>query len=135
MEMRVLVCGDRDYTDGDLIKSVLAEIHKTVEKIAVVIEGGCRGADLLAKQAACDLGIPVREFPADWQKYGRAAGPIRNRQMLVEGCPHVVLAFHECIAESHGTLDMVRRAAKAANVVVMVIPDQPIPGCKNESDH
>jgi hypothetical protein len=60
-----------------------------------------------------ELGIPVLSFPADWARFGRAAGPIRNQRMLDEGKPTLVLAFHNNIVESKGTKDMVKRARKA----------------------
>ena len=58
--------------------------------------------------------IPVKEYPADWQKHGRAAGPIRNQQMLDEGKPDLVVAFDG----GRGTADMIARAEKAGVRVV-----------------
>lgn len=85
----------------------------------LVIEGEAKGADLLASDAAFYFGIPVLRFPADWDKYGRAAGPIRNTQMLKEGKPDLVVAFHDNINASKGTLNMVQQARKQS-VKVMV---------------
>jgi hypothetical protein len=79
----------------------------------VVIEGEARGADTFARLCAGVLGIEVLRFPADWEKYGRAAGPIRNSQMLKEGNPDVVVGFHHDIEKSKGTRDMLTRAKKA----------------------
>jgi hypothetical protein len=101
----VLVCGSRDYTDY----SKVYECLKSLE-VSQVIAGGCRGADTLAVRAAKDCGYPFREFPADWQKFGKAAGPIRNQRMLDEGKPDLVIAFHENPENSKGTKDMIRRA-------------------------
>lgn len=106
--MRLLVCGDRNWTD---YMAVLREIESRWPD--VVIEGEARGADRLAANAARTLGIKVLPFPADWTQYGRAAGPIRNRQMLREGRPDEVIAFHANIASSKGTADMVAQARKA----------------------
>lgn len=78
----------------------------------VVIEGEARGADTMAREAAEQLGIPVLPFPADWTRFGKAAGPIRNRQMLTEGKPTEVIAFHHDISKSRGTRDMVVQARK-----------------------
>ena len=55
----------------------------------------------------------MRIFPADWIRHGRAAGPIRNEQMLREGCPDLVVAFHDDPGLGRGTADMVRRALAA----------------------
>jgi hypothetical protein len=107
--VRVLICGSREWTDGAAIRRELERLNGVVW----VIEGGARGADALGEAAALALGIAVRHFPADWQRYGRAAGPIRNQRMLDEGKPDLVLAFHADLARSKGTADMVRRATKA----------------------
>ena len=106
--LRVLVCGDREWTD-------LAPITRELKRCrpAVVIHGGARGADTLAGTAARILKMQVEVFPADWERYGKAAGPMRNQQMLDEGKPDLVLAFHEHLEKSKGTKDMIRRAEKA----------------------
>lgn len=107
--MRVLVCGDRAWSDRAPIERELRGLPEGT----VVIHGGCRGADRLAGQVASELSFGVEEFPAEWHRYGRAAGPIRNRRMLEEGKPDLVLAFHPDLSRSRGTRDMVDRARKA----------------------
>ncbi len=111
---RLLVCGDRKWSDYQ-------KVLDTIERIMpeVVIHGAATGADEMAGRAADALGIPVEVFPADWQKYGRAAGPIRNKQMLNEGQPDLVLAFHDDIGHSRGTKHMVTIAGEA-NVDVVI---------------
>lgn len=111
----LLVCGDRNWKDYDLIVQML---HK-IPRDTVVIHGGCRGADRMAGQAAKYLGMTVKVFWADWAGEGRAAGPKRNRRMLKEGKPGMVWAFHNDLARSKGTKDMVE-LAKAAGVTVVV---------------
>jgi len=107
--IRVLICGSRYWTDREAIRNVM----KTFPKDTVIIEGEARGADTIAREEAEALGLVVLPFPANWKEQGRAAGPIRNAQMLSEGKPNVVLAFHENIDESKGTKDMLKRAQKA----------------------
>jgi hypothetical protein len=116
---RILICGDRHWTNQRLISQNLLDwaSHTVVE---CVIEGEQKGADIMGRKAAEWLRIPVLRYPADWTKYGKAAGPIRNRQMLSEGKPTVVLAFHNNIAESKGTANMVR-IAQAAGLPVQII--------------
>lgn len=114
--MRVLICGDRNWTD---YAAILRELLRFPPG-TTIIEGGCCGADRLAAEIARELGFKVAEFHADWQRYGRAAGPIRNRRMLDEGRPDLVLAFHADIKKSRGTADMVRQARRAG-VPVRVI--------------
>lgn len=78
-------------------------------RITLLIEGEAEGADRLARSWALFKGIPYMPFPANWHKNGRAAGPVRNQQMLDEGQPQVLLAF----SGRTGTLDMVTRAHRA----------------------
>ena len=113
--MRLLVCGDRNWSDRKLIAAMLA-----LEAPEVVIHGGCRGADLMAGEVARSLGLAIEEYPAQWHRYGRGAGPVRNQQMLDEGQPDRVLAFHSDLSRSRGTADMVRRA-RAAGIPVVVV--------------
>jgi hypothetical protein len=92
-----------------MIRRVLRE-----ELPNVLIEGECRGVDHLARKIAeIELHIDVRRYPADWDRYGKAAGPRRNQQMLDDGRPNEVWAFHDDLANSKGTKDMVERAMAA----------------------
>jgi len=116
-QVRVLVCGDRKYSNYIRVKQALQAVKPTL-----VIEGEAKGADSLGREAAEYLGIPVMKFPAQWDSYGRAAGPIRNKQMLEEGKPDLVLAFHTNIAESKGTKNMIK-IAKEAGIKVILIED------------
>lgn len=112
---RVLVCGGRDFDDAAAIGDVLRRvIWSERHGIAVIIHGGARGADILAGQFAVNECIPVEVYPADWQRDGKAAGPIRNSRMLAEGKPDLVVAF----PGGRGTADMVRKAEKAGVRVI-----------------
>ncbi len=106
--MRILICGDRNWHDGGSIREIIARFQPSV-----VIEGEAKGADTLARLSAESMGIMVEKYPADWNTYGKAAGPIRNSQMLREGKPDVIVGFHYNIDESRGTRDMLTRAKKA----------------------
>ena len=117
--MRVLVCGDRYWTDVDLLFSTLDAFH-AAHNVTCVIEGEARGADRLAGLWGRQRNITVRKYPALWEVYGKAAGPIRNQQMLDEGQPEYVIAFHDSLSTSKGTADMVRRA-KRDNLPVLVV--------------
>jgi len=125
--VRVLVCGDRDWTDEAIIHAVLdGYARQCGTRNIVVIEGDARGADRIAgawttaRRTTYGHDIDHECYPANWAEHHRAAGPIRNQQMLTEGDPDSVLAFHDNLAESKGTADMVRRARKA-NLPVYVI--------------
>ena len=95
--LRVLVCGSRFYTDKYKVWKVLDLVQAEENEPIIVIEGRCTkgGADMFAGQWATK-NLPIEnhlQFPADWHKYKKSAGPIRNRQMLIEGKPDLVLAF------------------------------------------
>lgn len=118
---RILVCGGRDFLDylklGDTLDSLIDELEDPSD--AVIIQGGAKGADFLAKAYAYCWGwggLMCEEYPADWGKHGKAAGSIRNQQMLDEGKPDLVVAF----PGGSGTADMVRRARKAGVEVIVV---------------
>ena len=112
--MVVLVCGSRDWTDDQAIFKRLSKLPDGT----TVIHGACSGADSLAGKIAKKLGLVVKEFPANWTKYDKAAGPIRNSEMLSYGVD-LVLAFHCDITKSKGTLDMVNKAKKAGVPVIV----------------
>lgn len=112
---RILICGDRNWTDVKAISKVLKgyDPHTTV-----LICGMARGADRIAYDLAKRMGMHVMEFPADWDKHGKSAGPIRNREML-NANPELVIAFHDDLENSKGTKDMVT-IAKRRGVKVKV---------------
>jgi hypothetical protein len=84
---------------------------------SVVIHGACpTGADRWADEWATTSWCPAVTFEADWKAHGRAAGPIRNQQMIDDGRPDLVVAF----PGGRGTADMVRRARRAGIVVQVV---------------
>lgn len=112
MSYRVLVCGGRDYRDLAHVTQVLDGLTPVP---TLIMHGAARGADECGWRWACKRFVPDKAFPADWKKHGRAAGPMRNQQMIDEGKPNLVVAF----PGGAGTADMVRRA-KAADVPVML---------------
>jgi len=107
--IRILICGDRNWTDRRSIESYLS-CH--APELTTVIHGGAKGADSIAGEIAEKMGMEVEVFPADWKRYGRGAGPIRNRQML-DAHVDLVVWFHLDIESSKGTRNMVTQAMKA----------------------
>lgn len=106
---RVLVCGGRDFHDEFALRQVMDSLHQEY-KFSIVIEGGAKGADELAGKWAEDKIGAVVVYPADWEKYGKAAGAIRNQQMINEGFPDLVVAF----PGGRGTQHMISVAQKAS---------------------
>lgn len=116
--MRILVCGGRDYLDYNYLDITLFDILDIgiTGKDHTIIQGEAKGADFLSKVFAHEYELKVESFPANWKKYGKAAGSIRNQQMLDEGKPDLVVAF----PGGTGTADMVRRAKKAGVEVLEI---------------
>ncbi len=103
--MKVLVCGGREYGNWyghrDHVTAVLDKLP-----VAMIIQGGASGADLLAHQWAKKRQLPSISHFADWEKHGKMAGPIRNGEMLDMWKPDQVVAF----PGGMGTENMVRQA-------------------------
>ena len=116
--MKILVCGDRRWSDRQTIYRILLP-YATQTPPVTILHGGARGADTLAGQVAQELGMEVKEVRAEWQRYGRGAGPLRNDKMLNEH-PDLVIAFHNDLAKSKGTADTVRKVQKRG-IAVMVV--------------
>jgi len=122
--VKILVCGSRDWDDPYFIENWFAHFFESHDPESVeVIHGGCHGADIIAGTIAVQNGCKVTEVKADWKRYGRKAGPIRNREMLKLG-PELVVAFHDDLTKSKGTADMVR-AAHDGHVVTLVLGHKP----------
>uniref|UniRef100_A0A6M3LBB5 DUF2493 domain-containing protein n=1 Tax=viral metagenome TaxID=1070528 RepID=A0A6M3LBB5_9ZZZZ len=97
-----------------------------------LIEGEATGADSIARDEAKKLGFTVLPFPAKWEEYKqkypvkefgmkwKSAGTDRNTQMLVEGKPDLVVAFHSNIGTSKGTKNMINQAKKAGIKVILI---------------
>jgi hypothetical protein len=88
------------------------------ERISMVIQGGASGADAGAAEWAKRSDVELRTFPANWRKYGKRAGPLRNQRMIDEGKPEAVIAF----AGGRGTADMIERAQAAGIRVIKIGP-------------
>lgn len=103
--MKTIIAGGRDYRLSD---DDYAFLESEVANITEVVCGGAHGADEYGRQWARINGIPVKMFPADWKSHGRAAGPIRNRQMAEYA--DRLIAFWD--GKSRGTKSMIDEATK-----------------------
>lgn len=101
----VIIAGSRDFADYELLKIVcdhmLSEKCKTHN--IVIVSGGARGADSLGEEYAKERGYGLQRKPADWDKYGKSAGYIRNREMaeIADAC----ICFWD--GQSKGTKHMI----------------------------
>jgi len=100
--MRFIVVGGRNFKDRDFLFTVLDRLHAE-HGFTLLIHGDAKGADRLAGDWANERGIPIFACPPDWRRYGRGAGPKRNRQMLAEK-PDLVVAFPGGSGTSHMVL-------------------------------
>jgi len=133
--MKVLVCGGRTWGEVVIPRGApphlveAARAHAKAQKdtlcrvlddfappITFLIQGGARGADRCALEWVMAKRLPNKTYKANWERHGRAAGPIRNQFMLDDGKPDLVLAF----PGGDGTADMVSRAQKGGYKVVEV---------------
>jgi len=112
--MKVLISGSRKCETPSV---VIERLEKLPKNDLLIIHGSARGVDSIAQTWCVEKSINVTTYPADWNKYGRAAGPIRNREMLKEN-PDLVIAF-PC-PNSKGTRDMIE-AAKSAGFTVEIV--------------
>lgn len=105
---KVIVCGSREFEDYELLKKAcdyyLAKKFEIGEKI-VIVSGGARGADSLGEKYAEEKGLEVQRFPANWEKYGKRAGYLRNKQMAEVS--NACIAFFSPYGENKGTKMMV----------------------------
>lgn len=107
--MRVIIAGGRDFADYDLLYRKMVSILKDQLPVNVeIVSGGANGADKLGERWAESLAFPVKRFPADWNKHGKSAGPIRNEEMA-KYATHCVVFWD---GKSRGSKNMIDTAAK-----------------------
>lgn len=109
--MRIIICGSRDFNDYPFLREKMDHLTGSLKKV-VVLSGACpNGADKLGEQWAYDRWHSVERYLADWDKWGKSAGPRRNTEMLdALGEGGVVVAFWD--GESRGTMDTLWKARK-----------------------
>lgn len=105
----VIICGTRTFNDGGFMKENLDLLLKNLDKKKITIFSGlAKGPDTYAIKYALNNKLDLQKYPADWERYGKMAGIMRNEVMAA-------LATH-CIAfwdyKSTGTADMIQRAKK-----------------------
>lgn len=109
LTQRVLVYGGRDFSDGKAVNTCL-DVLSYKFGMFVVINGGARGADRLAREWGLRQGYPTITMDAPWQSHwGNRAGPVRNEWMLVHAQPTYAVEF----PGGRGTADMRERVLRA----------------------
>ncbi len=110
--VKIAVVGSRTFRNYGLLKTTMNGFSKPF----IVVSGGAAGADSLAERYAREAGLPTEVYPADWARHGRAAGMIRNKQ-IVDAADHVV-AFWD--GRSRGTANTIDRARSAGKLLTVV---------------
>lgn len=117
-QQRIIIAGGRDFMDYALLKStcdqLLAESSRSQQPI--IVSGHATGADKLGERYAKEKGWKTDLHPADWIRHGRAAGPIRNREMAMAA--NALIAFWD--GKSRGTKNMIDLANKMGLQVAVV---------------
>lgn len=103
--MITIIAGGRDITDYDHLQDALEAYRNDITE---VVSGGAEGVDAMGERYAKGAGLPLKVFKADWAANGKAAGPIRNRQMAEYA--QALLAIWD--GKSRGTANMIEEARK-----------------------
>ena len=118
---RLLITGSRYFNDAALMYAAISDAVSTLRGFGftriVLVHGGARGADTLAAQIGRSIGLEIEAHPARWDVFGRAAGPVRNREMVELGAD-LVLAFP--VGESQGTRGCMQLAQEKGCAVINV---------------
>jgi hypothetical protein len=117
-EMRVIVCGGRHSREHKLVWKYLDQLLDAIPNLTI-IQGGARGVDKFARDWCMKRGVDFINYPYPAGYGCRAGGPIRNRQMIVDGKPDFVVAF----PGGRGTRNMVRQAREHWLKVVEIDKD------------
>jgi hypothetical protein len=105
--MKVIIAGGRDFNDFELLKDK-CDIYLSQQSNVEIVSGTANGADKLGERYAKESNLKLTKFPADWDLYGRGAGPIRNKEMADYADSLVV--FWD--GKSKGTENMIAEARK-----------------------
>lgn len=104
--MKTIIAGSRTITDYAKVCSIIEEAKIDGIVITEVVSGTAKGIDQLGERWAFFNNIPVKKFPADWDKYGRVAGIMRNQQMAEYA--EALIAIWD--GSSNGTRNMIQEA-------------------------
>ncbi len=118
-KISVICAGCRKFNDYHLLAIKLDQFciaHKDAN--VEIVSGTCRGADKLGEQYAKEQNLKCKQFPAEWKKFGRGAGPIRNREMA-KYASHLI-AFWDGNKNRSGTWSMIQIATKLGLTVEIV---------------
>lgn len=113
---RVIIAGGRNFNDYNLLAKTMDHLLSKIKDEITVVCGKARGADTLGEQYAKERGFSIRYFPANWERYGKAAGYLRNTEMAQNA--EALVAFWD--GKSLGTRHMIE-TAKSRGLNVRVV--------------
>jgi len=106
--LKIIVAGSRSFLDYDFLCQKLDRLLSQTQEEVEIVSGTAAGADRLGERYAAEHGLPVKQFPADWDGLGKKAGHVRNAQMAAYST-HCVLFWD---GRSRGTAGMAALAKK-----------------------
>ena len=115
---RVIIAGTRSFNDYELLRTSCNNLLSVKQRThtVVIISGTARGADQMGERYAHERGYDVQQFPANWERDGKAAGFIRNRQMA--DVADALIAFWDGM--SNGTKNMIDNARRKGLAVRVI---------------
>ena len=120
MSYVLAIVGSTDFVDQPYLNNLMGHYTSTYGMPSLVVSGGAKGVDTLARNWARWNGVAVKEFRPDWSKHGRAAGVLRNSDIINEA--DRVIAIH--VNNSRGTADSIKKAKQRLpdDRVLVVVP-------------
>lgn len=117
MAYRLIIAGSRSFKNYKLAKEIIANMTSQKQNDLIIVSGNANGADKIGERYAEEFNIPLEVYPANWEKYGKKAGILRNHEMakVSDG----LLAFWD--GKSPGTWDMITTMSSKENVKVFVV--------------
>jgi hypothetical protein len=111
----VAIVGSRDFSDLELVRKYVANLAYHDDR-AIIVTGGARGVDTAAQATALEYSLTVQVIKPDWERYGKAAGPIRNEQ-IVKVSDEVVAFWDGKSRGTKSTIELTRKARKPLAIV------------------
>jgi len=112
--MKVIIARSRNFSNYQILKKECAQFLQKQKSIKIISEGHYKGADKLGEQYAKEKELILARFPAEWDKYGKAAGPKRNKEMAIYA--NALIVFWD--GKSRGTKNMIQHAKQNGLILI-----------------
>lgn len=109
--MKIAIVGSRSFQDYKLLIRTMNNYTPTA-----IVSGGAKGTDTLAERYAREIGVNCIVFKPNWKQYGRAAGPVRNKQ-IVEAADLIIAFWDGKSRGTFSTISLARKAGKPVNAI------------------